>query len=82
MDGALAQGDVARVRELGHRIKSSARTVGALGMADICQALEHLPPGTPEQELARARALAAGLWPLLERITEQIMNNTTFANDN
>jgi HPt (histidine-containing phosphotransfer) domain-containing protein len=73
---------VARVRELGHRIKSSARTVGALGMAEICLALEQLPAGAPGEELARARALAAGLWPLLERVTEVIMNNTTFANDN
>ncbi|KQV90835.1 hypothetical protein ASD15_01840 [Massilia sp. Root351] len=81
IDSALARGDVARVRELGHRIKSSARTVGALGMAEICLALEQLAPGTPQEELARARALAAGLWPLLERITEVIMNNTTFAND-
>jgi PAS domain S-box-containing protein len=82
IDSALARGDVARVRELGHRIKSSARTVGALGMAEICLALEQLPAGAPGEELARARALAAGLWPLLERVTEVIMNNTTFANDN
>ncbi|CAN7580240.1 PAS domain S-box protein [Pseudoduganella sp. LjRoot289] len=82
IDAALAQGDVARVRELGHRIKSSARTVGAIGMAELCHALEHLAPGEPADELARARAIAAGLWPLLEQVTEQIMNNTTFANDN
>jgi PAS domain S-box-containing protein len=84
IDSALARGDVARVRELGHRIKSSARTVGALGLAEICLALEQLPQDglAPEQQLAQARALAAGLWPLLERVTEVIMNNTTFANDN
>jgi CheY-like chemotaxis protein/HPt (histidine-containing phosphotransfer) domain-containing protein len=84
IDSALARDDVARVRELGHRIKSSARTVGALGMAEICLALEQLPQDglAPDQQLAQARALAAGLWPLLERVTEVIMNNTTFANDN
>ncbi|SFU88927.1 PAS domain S-box-containing protein [Pseudoduganella namucuonensis] len=78
MERALGKGDVDRVRELGHRIKSSARTVGALGTAELCQALEDLPPGAGA---APARAILARLWPLLERITEQIMTNTTFAND-
>ncbi len=85
IDAALARGDVARLRELGHRIKSSARTVGAFGMAELCLALEQLPsvPGqSPQDELAHARALCAGLWPLLDQVTEVIMNNTTFANDN
>ncbi|MES2261060.1 MAG: PAS domain S-box protein [Pseudomonadota bacterium] len=81
METALAGGQVERVRELGHRIKSSARTVGALGMADLCQALELLAAGETADEVARARAILARLWPLLERVTEQIMTNTTFAND-
>jgi PAS domain S-box-containing protein len=82
METALAAGDVGRVRELGHRIKSSARTVGALGMADLCQSLELLAADAPDEEAARARAIVARLWPLLELVTEQIMINTTFANDN
>ncbi|WP_317204316.1 Hpt domain-containing protein, partial [Janthinobacterium sp.] len=81
IEAALARGDVAAARELGHRIKSAARTVGALGMAELCQRLETLPAGAPEQEAAQAGALVAQLWPLLERVTEQIMTNTSFAND-
>ena len=81
MESALAAGDVQRVRELGHRIKSAARTVGALGMADLCEALERLPAGTPETERSAARAIVVRLWPLLEQITEHIMQNTTFASD-
>jgi two-component system sensor histidine kinase/response regulator len=81
MEKALAAGDVARIRELGHRIKSAARTVGALGMATLCERLEKLPEGPAAEEHAAAAAIVAQLWPLLERITEHIMKNTTFAND-
>ena len=81
MDASLAANDIERVRELGHRIKSSARTVGAMGMADLCQQLEKLPPGPPDVERAQARGLVGQLWPLLEKVTEHIMQNTTFAND-
>ncbi|MES2150830.1 MAG: PAS domain S-box protein [Pseudomonadota bacterium] len=80
MDACLASGNIERIRELGHRIKSAARTVGAIGMAELCLRLENLAHG--EQERAEAQSLVARLWPLLERITEQIMQNTTFANDN
>ncbi|RSZ56769.1 PAS domain S-box protein [Massilia atriviolacea] len=81
METALAAGDIARVRELGHRIKSSARTVGAMGMGELCLRLENLAHGSPASERAEAKALIAQLWPLLARITEQIMQNTTFASD-
>ena len=81
MDSALAKGEVQRIRDLGHRIKSSARTVGAMGLADLCHQLEKLPQETPDAERASARLLIGQLWPLLEKITEQVMQNTTFAND-
>ncbi|WP_300752357.1 PAS domain S-box protein [Janthinobacterium sp.] len=81
IDAALARGDVNQVRELGHRIKSSARTVGALGLAELCHSLEVLAPGDPVDEAERAGRIVARLWPLLDQITEQIMNNTSFAND-
>ncbi|MDC8759685.1 PAS domain S-box protein, partial [Janthinobacterium fluminis] len=81
IETALARGDVKQARELGHRIKSSARTVGALGMAELCQSLETLPVSSPAQEAAQAGAIVGQLWPLLERVTEQIMQNTSFAND-
>jgi hypothetical protein len=47
----------------------------------MCQALEQLSGPTPEDELARAQALVAQLWPLLAKVSEHIMHNTTFADD-
>ncbi|WP_229219144.1 PAS domain S-box protein [Duganella sp. BJB1802] len=80
MERALQKGDLAGVRELGHRLKSPARTVGALGMGELMLQLEQLPAeGMPERAAA---AILAQLWVLLEQITEQIMTNTTFADDN
>ena len=81
MESCLVNGNVARVRELGHRIKSAARTVGALGMAELCERLEHLPLIDAATDKAEAARLVARLWPLLEQITEHIMINTTFASD-
>nr|WP_315395428.1 PAS domain S-box protein [uncultured Duganella sp.] len=81
MEAALKRGELAEVRELGHRLKSPARTVGALGMAALLRELEELPADDPAS-VARAGALLAALWPLLEKITEHIMTNTTFADDN
>ncbi|WP_375540427.1 PAS domain S-box protein [Rugamonas apoptosis] len=79
MEAALERGELQPVRELGHRIKSSARTVGALGMADMCLQLEHLADDATAG--ATARALLAKLWPLLDLVTEQIMTHTTFADE-
>jgi PAS domain S-box-containing protein len=81
MERALAAGNVGRVRDLGHRIKSAARTVGALGMAALCEQLEQLPATGSEHDRKAARAIVARLWPLLEQVTEHIMQNTTFASD-
>ncbi len=39
---ALAGGDFQRMADLGHRIKSAARAVGAMGFGDLCQSLESL----------------------------------------
>lgn len=72
----LAGEDVARIRELGHRLKSAARIVGALGMGDLCERLEKLPPQEPEAELARARELVDRIGPLLERIATAIAHPT------
>jgi len=81
IETALGSGNLDRVRELGHRLKSAARTVGALGLAELCQQLENLARGGADGGHAEARLLVAQLWPLLEKITEQIMQNTTFADD-
>jgi two-component system sensor histidine kinase/response regulator len=83
VEAALRRGDLAAVRELGHRLKSPARTVGAMGMGELLLEMEQLPVDGGQEALAtRARILLAQLWPLLEKITEQIMTNTTFADDN
>ena len=76
MTQALAAGRTARVRELGHRIKSAARTVGAFGMGTLCEQIEELPPAAPEVEQAAAQALLARLWPLFEQIAVQILQHT------
>jgi CheY-like chemotaxis protein/HPt (histidine-containing phosphotransfer) domain-containing protein len=81
MEAALRRGDMTTLRDLSHRLKSPARTVGALGMGELLRELEELPLDDPAGA-ARAQALLAELWPLLEKITEQIMTNTTFADDN
>jgi PAS domain S-box-containing protein len=79
MDTALSLGELQTLRDLGHRLKSAARTVGALGMGELCWELECLPLG--DDAAARAASLLARLWPLLDQVTEQIMTNTTYAND-
>lgn len=68
----LAGEDMARIRELGHRVKSAARIVGALGMGDLCERLEKLPVQDPRAELAQARELVERIGPLLERIATEI----------
>lgn len=50
-------------------------------MADLCERLEHLPVLGAAEDRAAARDIVARLWPLLEQITEHIMQNTTFASD-
>jgi hypothetical protein len=50
-------------------------------MATLCEELEYLPLAGEEQDRAEAALRLAQLWPLLERITEHIMQNTTFASD-
>lgn len=71
MQRSLAGGDIGRMRELGHRIKSSARVVGAGAMATLCERLEKLPVD-PATEQAAAAALLAELLPLLDQASAQI----------
>ncbi|WP_158643124.1 PAS domain S-box protein [Pseudoduganella lurida] len=74
LEAALAAGDIAQVRELGHRLKASARTVGAFGMGDLCERLEKLP-SIPEEAAREAHALLARLRPLVAAIRARIVNN-------
>lgn len=73
MEAALARGEVQPVRELGHRIKSAARGVGAFSMADLCEDLELLAPGEADSDVARAQPMVAQLKGLLAQVREQVI---------
>ena len=65
----LVQADMVGVAALGHRAKSSARTVGAMGFADLCQSLEQCRRA---EDYDKARGIFAQMQPLLARISGQI----------
>lgn len=69
IETALEKNDWAALAALGHRIKSAAGSVGAIGFADLCHALEQLREGG---NVEQAREIVAQLHPLLGRIKEQI----------
>jgi len=69
LETALAGEDAAALGALGHRIKSAARSVGAMGYADLCQALEH---AGKNRDMKSAREIAPQLRPLLLRIEAEI----------
>lgn len=75
MEAALALGDVAAARQLGHSVKSAARSVGAFRMADVCQDLEQLSPQGAGSEVARAQSMVAQLRELLEQVTQEVMQD-------
>jgi CheY-like chemotaxis protein/HPt (histidine-containing phosphotransfer) domain-containing protein len=69
LDQAIARGDLEAVAALGHRSKSAAAAVGALGIARMCRALEALRrEGTVED----ARAMVASMRELQARIDRHI----------
>ena len=65
IDDALAREDLAALGALGHRAKSSAATVGAMGMARLCQALQQFKEGG---DVGQARCIVMKMAPLLARI--------------
>jgi HPt (histidine-containing phosphotransfer) domain-containing protein len=69
MDAAHTQGDLAVIGSLGHKLKSSARTVGAIGFANLCQALE---TSGKIGDWPQVEVLLPKLPLLLERIAQQI----------
>ena len=73
MDEVLARRDLLALGGLGHRLKSSARTVGALGFADLCQALELAGKAG---DWPAAEKILPQLAPLLDRIAEQVKQHT------
>ncbi len=73
MEIAHTGGDMAALGGLGHKLKSSARTVGAIGFADLCHALELAGKAC---DLPQAELLLRQLPPLLERIAQQVEQET------
>jgi CheY-like chemotaxis protein/HPt (histidine-containing phosphotransfer) domain-containing protein len=69
IDVALAGGDLARAAAVAHRIKSSARTVGAISFGAVCAELE---AQHERAALAQARALTARLRSLHARLERQV----------
>ncbi|MFC0250511.1 response regulator [Massilia consociata] len=67
IDVALSGGDVAQAARVAHRVKSSARAVGANAFAAVCEELEN-----QATRPAQARALAARLRAKLARIERDI----------
>nr|WP_314859200.1 PAS domain S-box protein [uncultured Undibacterium sp.] len=71
IDDAQKNQDLAALAALGHRLKSSARTVGALQFGELCHQLEKLlPSGT----IAQADQLIAQLHPMLDQIEIDIQH--------
>ncbi|MGX4641275.1 CHASE domain-containing protein [Massilia sp. SYSU DXS3249] len=73
IDSALASNDLARAGACAHRVKSSARAVGAMAFADACHELEQQDkrPDKPGA-IAQARALSARLRSIFARLERQV----------
>lgn len=71
---ALRQENMLALGTLGHRYKTPARTVGAQGFADLCQALEK------SADIGQARHIVAQMRPLQEQISEYIHGVTGMSN--
>jgi len=69
VDAALAEGDMKLLGELGHRIKSAARAVGAMRFGSLCYALEQMR-NEPDPE--RAAQIVAQMHAMLPPLSEQI----------
>ena len=69
IEEALARQDMGSAADLAHRLKSSARAIGAMGFANLCDALESMREG---QDASDAPALAARMAELLVQLGEHI----------
>jgi len=69
IEKALARNDMEELGALGHRAKSPARMVGAIGFADLCQALENC---AHNGDIEEARDIVNQLRPLLQQISRKI----------
>ena len=69
MKTAHIEKDLPALGRLGHKLKSSARTIGASSFADLCEALEK---AGINNNWSDAELLLAKIPPLLQRITQQL----------
>ena len=68
---AFEQESIEEITFQSHKLKSSARAVGADALADICQDLEY---SSRDNDQARVNALMIELNPVLEQVKEAIEN--------
>jgi two-component system sensor histidine kinase/response regulator len=67
--GALERADIERAADIGHRMKASARAVGAMDFAQLCHQLEQLRVGGA---VAEAGALLERMTGLREQLAEHM----------
>ena len=69
IEAALGRDDLPALADLGHRMKSSSRMVGAQGLAKLCESLEELRQGGT---LSDARGIVEKIPLMLSRISADI----------
>ncbi len=69
IDAALAAEDTDRLANLGHRLKSSSRMVGALGFAALCERLEEM---RNDDTVLRARQVVAQMPEILALVKAEL----------
>ena len=69
LDQALAAGDMGKLSDLGHRLKSSSSMVGALGFAAMCQRLEDM---RDDATLLQARKVVDQMPAILAMVSAEL----------
>jgi PAS domain S-box-containing protein len=70
---AIGDNNLEQIAALGHRLKSSARTVGAIKFGELCQSLEGLKQGGTQKQ---ARSITNQMEELFARIEQDIKQIT------
>ncbi|MGA1315875.1 MAG: response regulator [Rubrivivax sp.] len=71
MQAALSAGQAEELSRLGHKLKSSAASVGALGLSRLCHALEQAMK-VPQASMDEARVLIARIDAVLPEVKRQL----------
>lgn len=69
--------DLPGLSALGHRLKSSARTVGAMQFGELCQGLEKLKDGGEPEQAAQIIEQLHGIFQQIEQEVEAYVNPPT-----